>query len=109
VPYIRKSLRLENTKGNLQSGMPGSISVTRERFCDGLGSNIMVSVGLIITLHDRIPAREYVDKLGNQMHPMFQTSFPKNDTVFQDDIAPIHIAGTVQSWFEVHDGEHHSP
>jgi hypothetical protein len=42
VSYIRKSLHLENTQGSLQSGMPGSNSETRGRFCDGLGSNIMV-------------------------------------------------------------------
>jgi hypothetical protein len=29
VPFIRKSLRLENTQGSLQSGMPGSNSETR--------------------------------------------------------------------------------
>jgi hypothetical protein len=47
VPYIRKSLRLENSLGVLQFGMPGSNSETRGRFCDGLGSNIVVqySVG----------------------------------------------------------------
>jgi hypothetical protein len=32
---------------------------------------------------------------------MIQT-FP-NDAVFQDDNAPIHIAETVQSWFEEHE------
>jgi hypothetical protein len=31
---------------------------------------------------------------------MIQTLFPNNDAVFQDDSAPIHTAGTVQSWFE---------
>jgi hypothetical protein len=35
---------------------------------------------------------------------MIQTLFP-NDAVLQDDNAPIHIAGTVQSWFEKHEGE----
>jgi hypothetical protein len=27
-----------------------------------------------------------------------------NDAVFQDKNAPIHMAGTVQSWFEEHAG-----
>jgi hypothetical protein len=35
-------LRLENTQGRLQSGMPGSNSETRKGLCDGLGSNIVV-------------------------------------------------------------------
>jgi hypothetical protein len=74
-------------------------SKTRGRFCDGLASNIVVqySVGPIITLRDRINAKEYVDRLGNQVHPMIQTLFPNNGAVFQDDSAPIHTAGTVQS------------
>jgi hypothetical protein len=28
-----------------------------------------------------------------------------NDTLFQDDTAPIHTAGTEQSGFEEHEGE----
>jgi hypothetical protein len=36
---------------------------------------------------------------------MIQKLFPKNDAVFQDDNAPIHTAGTAQSWFEEHEGE----
>jgi hypothetical protein len=53
-------------------------------FCDGLGSNIVIeySVGPIITLNGQITAREYVDRLGNQVHPMIQT-FEDNDAVFQ--------------------------
>jgi hypothetical protein len=62
-------------------------------------------VAPIITLYGRISVREYVDSLGNQVHPMIQTLFPNNDAVFQEDSAPIHTAGTVQSWFEKHEGE----
>jgi hypothetical protein len=92
VPYIRKSLRLEITQGSL----PGSNSGTRGRFCDGLSSNIMLqySVGPIINLHGPFTVREYVVRLGNQVHPMVQTLFPTNDAVSQDESAPIHTAGT---------------
>jgi hypothetical protein len=78
--------------------MPGSNSGTRERFCDCLGSNIVVqySVGPDNTLHGRITAREYVDTLGNQVHPMIQTLYPNNDAVYHGDNVPIHTAGTVQ-------------
>jgi hypothetical protein len=77
------------------------------RCSDGLGSNIVAlySVGSVITLHGRITTKEYVDKLGCQEHPMIQTLSPNNDAVSQDDNAPIHTAGTVQSWFEKHEGE----
>jgi hypothetical protein len=80
--------------------MPGSNSDARRRFCHGLSSNIVVqySVCPIITLHGNITAREYVNKMGNQVHPMIQTLFLNND-------APIHTAGNVQSWFEEHEGE----
>jgi hypothetical protein len=66
---------------------------------------VQYSVGPIIILHGQITAREYVEMLGNQVHPMIQTIFPNNNTVLQDDSAPIHAAGTVQSWFEEHKGE----
>jgi hypothetical protein len=81
--------------------MPGSRSETLGRFCGVLGSNIVVqySVAPIITLHGRITAREYVDTLGNQVHPMNHTLFPNNDAVFQDDNIPIQTAATVQSGF----------
>jgi hypothetical protein len=61
-----------------------------------LGSNIVVqySAGPIVTLYGRITAREYVDRLGNQVHHMIQTLFPNNDAVFQDVNAPIYTAGT---------------
>jgi hypothetical protein len=58
-----------------------------------------------ITLHGQITAREYAERLGNQVHPMIQTLFPNNNAVFQDDNPSIHTTGTVQSWFEEHEGE----
>jgi hypothetical protein len=36
---------------------------------------------------------------------MIQTLFPNNEALFQEDNAPIHTAGTVQSRFEEHEGE----
>jgi hypothetical protein len=39
------------------------------------------------------------------MHPIIQTLFPNKDAVFQGNIDPIQTAGTVQSWFEEHEGE----
>jgi hypothetical protein len=59
VPYNRKSINLENTQGSLQSGMPDSNNETWGRFCDGLGSNIVVQyfVGSIIIRHGRITGR----------------------------------------------------
>jgi hypothetical protein len=43
------------------------------------------SVGPIITLDGQITAKEYVDRLGNQVQPMMQT-FLKYGVVFQDDM-----------------------
>jgi transposase len=91
--------------------MHRSNSATRGRFYGSLDSNIVVhySVFPIITIHGRITARECVDRLGNQVHPMIQMLFPNNDGVFQDDNAPIHTTGTVRWWFEEHEGKHHLP
>jgi hypothetical protein len=46
-----------------------------------------------------------VDRLGNQVHPLIQTLFLINETVFQDDSAPIHTARTVEPWFEENEDE----
>jgi hypothetical protein len=59
--------------------MPGSAMVL---------AAMSYSVGPIITLHGQITAREYMDRLGNLVHPMIQTLF-RNDAVFQEDNAPF--------------------
>jgi hypothetical protein len=46
-------------------------------------------VGRIITLHGRITTREYVDRLGNQAHPMIQTLSLNNDVVFKTTVPPV--------------------
>jgi hypothetical protein len=65
---------------------------------------VQYSDGPIITLHGRITAREYVGRLGNQVHPMIQTLYRKNDALFQDDSGPD---GTVQS--QIHLISHTQP
>jgi len=61
------------------------------------------SVGPIITLNGQIAASYYVDILGNHLRPVVQMFLPNNDTVFQDDIPPMHTARSVHSWFEEHE------
>lgn len=34
-----------------------------------------------------------------------KSSFPEGYGIFQDDNAPIHAAGFVQSWFDEHEDE----
>jgi hypothetical protein len=57
-------------------------NASRGRLCDGLGSNIMIFCWSQYYPHCRITRTEYVDRLGNQMHPMIQALFP-NNAVFQ--------------------------
>jgi hypothetical protein len=73
-----------------------------------LGSNIVIQYSIvpIINLNGRITAREYVDRLSNQVHPMIQTLFPNNNAIFQEDNTRFRIVGTIQLWFEEHEGEH---
>jgi hypothetical protein len=106
---------LENFQGNLQSRMPGSKSETWERFCDCLGSNIVIQycTGPIITLRGRITAREYMDRVGNQVHSMIQTLFPNNETIFKDDSAPFtqlelfsHHLKSMKVNFNIFHGQH---
>jgi hypothetical protein len=66
---------------------------------------VRYSVEPIITFDGRITEREYMERLSNQVHPMIQTLFQKHNAVFQEDNDPIHTDGTVQSWYEEHEGE----
>jgi hypothetical protein len=83
--------------------MPGSNSVT-------LGGSVMIwiaiswySAGPIFIVNGRNTASDYVDIVGNQVHPTVQMFFPNNDAVFQDDNSPMPTARSVQSWFEEHE------
>jgi hypothetical protein len=67
IPYIRKSLRLENTQGSLQSVMPGCNSETR-------GGSVMVWAAIswysillvpLLLFMTELLQGGYVDKLGN--------------------------------------------
>jgi hypothetical protein len=77
--------------------MPDSNNKTRGDSVMAWAAVSWCSIVPNITLHVRITAREYVDRMGNQVHPMIQALFPNNDTVFQ--------AGNAKSWFEEHGGE----
>ena len=57
------------------------------------------SAGLIITLDGRNTSSDYVDILGNQVHPTVRM-LPNNDAVFQDDNPPTHRVRSVQSWVQ---------
>jgi hypothetical protein len=54
-------------------------------------------VATIIIPHVRITVMEYEGRLGNEVHLMIHTLFPKNNALFQRDNAPIHTAGTFKS------------
>jgi hypothetical protein len=84
--------------------MPGSNRDTRGDSVTVWAAISWYSVGPIIAIHDGITAREYVDRLSNEVHPTIQT-FLYNGKVSQEDAAPIHMVGPVQSWFEEHESE----
>jgi hypothetical protein len=77
--------------------MPDSVPIVKHGAAPVIvwAAILWYSVVPIITLHDRTTAREYVDRLGNQLHPTIQTLFLNYDAVFQDNNAHTHTAGTV--------------
>jgi len=60
------------------------------------------SAGLIIILHGRITASDYVDISRNHVHPIVQM-FRKNDTIFHYENSPMPTARSAQSWFKEHE------
>jgi hypothetical protein len=52
---------------------------------------------LLVPLNGRITASDYVDLLGNQVHPVVKMLFIRNDAIFQDDGLSINTARKVFS------------
>jgi hypothetical protein len=69
---------------------------------DDLGSNILVFCWSCNHSEGRLIAIDYVDNLGNQVHPMVQNLFPNNGGICQDNNSPIHTP-EVLSFFEEHE------
>jgi hypothetical protein len=53
---------------------------------------VAISWNSVGSLHDRITARGYVARLGNQVHPMIQTLFTNNDAVLQDEFTNLELS-----------------
>jgi hypothetical protein len=62
----------------------------------GLGSGTFCS--------DHMKSAEYLDILGNHVHPSMDFDFADGTGILQDDTARIHRAHVVQSWFSEHEG-----
>jgi hypothetical protein len=80
-----------------------------------MGGSVMIwaaiswySVGPFITLHGRIIAREYMDRLGNQVHPMIQTFFQTIMPLFPQLEPFIHGLKNTKMNFNIFPGQHNS-
>ena len=60
------------------------------------------STGRIISLHEKINSRDYLEILSNKVYPMIQVMLLEGNAIFQDDNAPIHIARIIKEWHEEH-------
>ena len=56
-------------------------------------------------MHSRINSNDYLNILGDHVHPMVQALFPDGDGIFQDETVPIHTAHVVKNWYEEHESE----
>jgi hypothetical protein len=103
VPYIRKSLHLENTQESQQTRMPDSNSGTWGRFCDGLDSNTVVYCWS--HYYHSLPNycestwAGWVIRCIPWYRRYFWTTMQFSKMIMPP---PLHTAGTVQSWFEEH-------
>ena len=59
----------------------------------------------IAALHGRINSKDYLNILGDHIHPMVQALFSYGDGIFKDNNAPICIAHVVKNWNEDHESE----
>jgi hypothetical protein len=83
--------------------MPGSNSETwggSVMFWTAVSWYNILLISLLTIMGELLQGSMYMDRLGNQVHPMIQTLFLNNYAVFHDDNVPTHTAGTIQSWFE---------
>ena len=66
------------------------------------------SLGHIVPLHGRINSKDYMNILGDRVHPTVRALFRDGDDIFQDDTAPIYSAHVVKNWYEEHRSGHHN-
>ena len=57
-------------------------------------------LGPLVRLDGRITAKDYIAVLRNHLIPYINTLEDKENTIFQEDNAPIHTARVVKSWKE---------
>ncbi|GFW70809.1 transposable element Tcb1 transposase [Trichonephila clavipes] len=62
-------------------------------------------LGPLVVLRGMITGDHYRSILADHLHPMFQTIFPGEHPVFQDDNAPVHTLRCVQTRSHDHDDE----
>jgi hypothetical protein len=77
-----------------------------------MGGSVMVwaaiswnSLGPIVALHGMINSKDYLNILGDHVHPVVQALFIDVDGIFHDDNVPIHTAHVVKNLYEEHESE----